>query len=122
MGKVVVTLTGTGFYYGSDFLEPGMKVTLKKEPDNTYDNEAILVQMKGLGKIGYVANSHKTVRGECFSAGRVYDKIDETAKAKVVLAFPGGAILKICKKSLIREKGPKHLDECLESEAAGDIE
>lgn len=72
MGKVFVTLTGTGFYYGSDFLEPGMKVTLKKEPDNTYDNEAILVQMKGLGKIGYVANSHKTVRGECFSAGRVY--------------------------------------------------
>lgn len=87
-----------------------------------YDNEAILVQMKGLGKIGYVANSHKTVRGECFSAGRVYDKIGETAKAKVVLTFPGGAILKICKKSLMQENGPKHLDECLECEAAGDIE
>ena len=35
-----------------------------KEPDNEYDNEAIQVKIKGLGKVGYVANSPYTVKGE----------------------------------------------------------
>lgn len=34
-----------------------MKVTLYKEPDNKYDKEAIRVEARALGKIGYVANS-----------------------------------------------------------------
>ena len=61
-----------------------MIVKLKKEPDNEYDNEAIKVKMKGLGKIGYVANSPRTVIGDCMSAGRLYDKISKKAKGQII--------------------------------------
>ena len=73
--KVFFTITGLDHYHGSGFLKPDMRVKLVKEPDNKYDHEAIRVEMDGLGKIGYVANSVKTVIGESYSAGRLYDKI-----------------------------------------------
>lgn len=38
-----------------------MKVTLYKEPDNKHDKEAIRVEARALGKIGYVANSPYTL-------------------------------------------------------------
>ena len=79
MAKIFITLTGTKHYFGNDFLEKGMKIRLEKEPDNEYDKEAIKVTYEGLGKIGYVANSSYTVIGESMSAGRLYDKIGETA-------------------------------------------
>ena len=82
MAKKYFTLTGTKHYYGSNFLKPGMKVQLEKEPDNEFDPEAILVKLNGLGKIGYVANSPYTIVGESMSAGRLYDKIKDTAKGK----------------------------------------
>ena len=96
MKKMYVTLTGTNHYFGKDFLEPGMKVKLVKDEDNEYDKEAIMVKMKGLGKIGYVANSTYTVLGDSMSAGRIYDKFDEKVKAKVALVTEKGVILKIC--------------------------
>ena len=98
MAKIFITLTGTKHYFGNDFLEKGMKIRLEKEPDNEYDKEAIKVTYEGLGKIGYVANSSYTVIGESMSAGRLYDKIGDTAYAKVVLVTPAGTICKICKK------------------------
>ena len=66
------TIAGTSHYLGDEFLEKGMKVRLEKEPDNKVDKEAIKVMMKGLGHIGYVANSPYTVVGESWSAGRLY--------------------------------------------------
>ena len=50
----VITITGTCHYHGQDFITPGMKIRLIKEPDNEYDREAIRAEIKGLGKIGYV--------------------------------------------------------------------
>ena len=81
MSKVYITLTGTKYRFGTDFLKPGMKVRLVKEPDNEYDAEAIKVMMKGMGQLGYVANSWRTVIGDSCSAGRIYDRIGDTAKA-----------------------------------------
>ena len=107
MAKVYFTLTGTKHYYGSEFLEPGMKVQMEKEPDNEYDKEAILVKICGLGKIGYVANSTYTVIGDCVSAGRLYDKSGNTAFGKVVLVTPRGVICKVCRKSLMGVKEKK---------------
>lgn len=104
MAKIFITLTGTKHYFGNDFLEKGMKIRLEKEPNNEYDKEAIKVTYEGLGKIGYVANSSYTVIGESMSAGRLYDKIGDTAYAKVVLVTPAGTICKICKKSLKSEQ------------------
>lgn len=54
-----------------------MTIHLIKDPDNEHDNEAIRAEMDGLGKIGYVANSPHTIVGESYSAGRLYDKIDD---------------------------------------------
>lgn len=102
--KVFFTLTGTKHYFGDEFLKPGMKVQLKKEPENEYDKEAILVTVEGLGKIGYVANSPYTVIGESMSAGRVYDKISDTAIGEVVFVTTQGVLCRVCKKSLIGKK------------------
>lgn len=103
MGKIYFTLTGTKHYFGDEFLKPGMRLQLKKEPDNEYDKEAIFVSVEGLGKVGYVANSPYTVIGESMSAGRVYDKIGDTAIGEVVFITTQGILCKVCKKSLIDE-------------------
>lgn len=52
MKELYFTIAGCSHYFGSDFIEKGMKVKLEKEPDNAYDKEAIQVKVKGLGKIG----------------------------------------------------------------------
>ena len=93
--KMYFTLTGCNYRYGTDIIERGTKLKLKKEPDNEYDREAIMVKMKGLGLIGYVANSIYTVKGESMSAGRLYDHIGKKAKAEVVTVIPGGAICRV---------------------------
>ena len=99
--KVFFTLTGTKHYFGKDFLKPGMKLQLKKELDNEYDKEAIMVMIEGLGKIGYVANSPYTVIGESMSAGRIYDKVGDTAIGEVVFVTTQGTLCRVCKKSLL---------------------
>ena len=91
--ELYFTIAGCSHYFGSDFMEKGMKVKLEKEPDNEYDKEAI--QVKGLGKIGYVANSPFTVKGESMSAGRLYDRIGDKAKGKVVFVVDGGVVCRI---------------------------
>jgi hypothetical protein len=98
--KVFITITGTNHYLGDEFLNKGTRVTLIKDPDNKYDHEAIRVEMEGLGKIGYVANSTYTVLGECFSAGRLYDKIGDRAVAKVKYVLPKGVICSVREKDL----------------------
>ncbi len=89
MKTMYITVTGMNHYYGTEFIKEGMIVRLVKEPDNQYDTEAIKVEMEGLGKVGYVANSTNTVMGESMSAGRLYDKIGETCQATVKYVFPG---------------------------------
>ena len=79
MEKIYFTIAGTRHHYGQDFFEVKQEVRLIKEPDNEYDKEAIKVEMEGLGLVGYVANSPYTVQGESMSAGRLYDRIGNTA-------------------------------------------
>ena len=109
MEKLYFTMAGCSHYFGNDFMEKGMKVKLEKEPDNEYDKEAIQVKIKGLGKIGYVANSPFTVKGESMSAGRLYDKIGDKEKGKVVFVVDGGVwgirangICKLIERNLCR--------------------
>ena len=89
------TIAGCSHYYGTQFMEKGMKVKLVKEPDNEYDKEAIQVKIKGLGKVGYVANSPYTVQGESMSAGRLYDKIGDKAKGRIVFVIGGTAVCRV---------------------------
>ena len=51
--------------------------------------------VKGLGKVGYVANSPYTVKGESMSAGRLYDKLGDEAKGKVMFVINGGVVCRI---------------------------
>lgn len=67
MKEMYFTIAGCNHYYGSDFMEKGMKVKLVKEPDNEYDNEAIQVKIKGLGKVGYYKPT--TVTANTYSWG-----------------------------------------------------
>ena len=92
MDKIFFTITGTNHYYGKDFFEKDMKVKLVKEPDNDFDKEAIKVELDGLGTAGYVANSPFTVIGESYSAGRLYDKIGDTAEGTVLYNVAGGVL------------------------------
>ena len=90
--KIYFTITGTNHRYGQDFLKKGMKIRLEKEPDNRYDREAIKILMDGVGLIGYVANSPWTVIGESYSAGRLYDKIPDTAEGTVQFVLDKGVL------------------------------
>ena len=92
MEKMYFTITGTCFYHGKDFFEKGMTVKLVKDPDNEYDNEAIRVELEGLGRVGYVANNPHTVVGESFSAGRLYDKIKDAAEGTVLYNVEDGVL------------------------------
>ena len=101
MKKVYITITGLDHYSGAEFLEPGARVKLIKDPENKYDHEAIRVEMEGLGKIGYVANSTCTVLGDSMSAGRLYDRIGQTAMAKVRHVLSNGIICSVRGKDLL---------------------
>ena len=90
--KIYFTLTGTQYFHGKDFLEKDMKVSLVKDTDNDYDKEAIKVELEGLGQIGHVANSPYTVVGESHSAGRLYDKIGDTAEGKILYVMSTGVL------------------------------
>ena len=96
--KIWFTIAGTRHYHGQDFLEKDMNVRLEKEPGNEHDREAIKVLLDGVGHIGYVANSPWTVIGESFSAGRLYDRIGDTAKGKVRLITDRGILCTLKQK------------------------
>lgn len=95
MKEMYFTVTGCNHYFGSEFMKQGMKVELVKDTENEHDKEAIQVNMRGLGKVGYVANSPYTVKGESMSAGRLYDKLGEKAKGKILFVVDGGVVCRI---------------------------
>ncbi len=103
--KIYFTITGTNHHYGKDFMEKDMKVYLEKEPDNECDKEAIKVMMDGLGLVGYVANSPYTVLGESYSAGRLYDRIGDTAAGTILYVLDKGVLC--------------YLDEAIDSQLNG---
>ncbi len=90
-----ITIAGLNHYFGAEFIKPKMTVKLIKEPDNEHDREAIRVEMEGLGKIGYVANSPFSTLGESYSAGRIYDRIGDSAKAVVKYILPKGVLCEV---------------------------
>lgn len=90
--KIYFTIAGTKHHYGQEFMEKDMKVRLEKEPENEVDSEAIKVMMEGLGHVGYVANSPYTVLGESYSAGRLYDKIGDTAEGTILYVLDKGVL------------------------------
>ena len=99
MKKIYFTITGTKYRCGHDFIKPGMKVKLVKEPDNAFDAEAVKVMMKGVGQVGYIANSVCTVKGESWSAGRLYEHIGKKTKGTVQIVLSDGVICSLDRKT-----------------------
>ena len=58
MKDMYFTITGCNHYLGNEFMEKGMKVKLKKEPDNEFDSEAIMVQIKGMVNVVMLQTVH----------------------------------------------------------------
>lgn len=99
MKNIYFTISGTKHRFGQEFFEPKMEVKLVKEPDNEYDKEAIRVEMDGLGQVGYVGNSPYTVLGESMSAGRLYDRIGNTAVGVVKYVLPQGILCELVQEA-----------------------
>ena len=108
--KIFFTIAGTRHHYGQDFFGKDMRVRLEKEPDNEHDREAIKVLLDGLGLVGYVANSPWTVAGESWSAGRVYDKIGDTAEGTVLYVLEKGILCYLDADVHLREPDPEPED------------
>jgi hypothetical protein len=78
MSKYRVTLTSK-----PGAIATGTVVTLCKEPENSFDNEAIRVELNGV-KVGFIAAFYKIRKPGTVSAGRLVDKIPESIEAVVV--------------------------------------
>ena len=109
MENIFITITGISHYYGKKPFEIGRTVKLIKEPDNHYDNEAIGVYLPFIDKIGNVANSVQTVFAGTQSAGRIWDKIGESAFAQVMFVTHSSVI------ALVLPPEPENNNETPES-------
>ena len=85
---IYVTLIGHPMNGWTPEVTLNQEVCLVKEPDNVHDPEAIMVKTTNGQHIGHVANSVKTVSRGTYSAGRLYDKLDECTKAVIKFITP----------------------------------
>lgn len=83
MTKAHITISGFSHAYGFIPFEEGQIIYLKKEPENSYDAEAIAAHLPYIGNVGYVANSPRSVIRGTMSAGRLYERFNTDAVAKV---------------------------------------
>ena len=92
--SIYITINHIDDFCAVNHLRVGDELTLKKDPDNYYDDEAIAVYDKNNAKVGYVANSvHSVVRGTN-SAGRLYDqfKYEASCIVRFIVAEEGCVI------------------------------
>ena len=103
MPDLYATVVGLKNYKGSQVFKLKSIVKLIKEPENDFDTEAIMCELRYIGKTGYIANSTKTVIKGTMSAGRIYDKIDDISFAEVKFIADDSVIAKILTKEEIDE-------------------
>ena len=115
MDAYFVTITGLNHYYGTKPFRPGLIVKLEKEHNNHYDSEAIKVIMPYIDTVGYVANSTNTVYAGTNSSGRIYDKIQDVAFAKIMFITHSSVIAMIMPKEAedaCRNRYDRETKEC----------
>ncbi len=89
---ILITITGLNFNIDSNELNANQEIVLRKEPNNKFDEEAIAVYINDSMKIGYISNSVRTKAKGTYSAGRLYDKIHDEEKAKILVILHDTAI------------------------------
>ncbi|HAE45160.1 MAG TPA: hypothetical protein DCG37_06160 [Lachnospiraceae bacterium] len=73
----------------------GDELSLRPDPDNPYDDEALKVMDAKGTQVGWVANSVCTVARGTYSAGRVYDQLQNMPRCKVLFILDDRAIAEI---------------------------
>ena len=102
--SIYITITGGNNYFGKAPFKVGRIFKLEKEPDNLHDAEAIKVSHPFIGTVGYVANSIHTVYEGTHSAGRLYDKFDNTAYVKVMFITHSSVIARVLSDDEVTDK------------------
>ena len=110
MESYFITITGQKYYLGMKPYKVDRIVKLVKEPDNSYDSEAIRVELPYIDKIGYVANSVNTVYDGTYSAGRLYDKFDDYAYAQVMFITHSSVIALFIPKEEVEKEDTEAID------------
>ena len=90
-----ITIMAFDNLHGSKPLVLDAIVKLRKDPENKHDSEAIAYEMRYFGKIGYLANSTRTVVRGTMSAGRLYDKISEEYFSRIKFVIGNTAIAEV---------------------------
>ncbi|MCF0226866.1 MAG: hypothetical protein HUK28_06145 [Methanobrevibacter sp.] len=103
MKDMYITITAIHKFGGEKPFRVRNLLKLVKDKNNDHDDEAIAVEMRFAGKVGYVANSTKTVIRGTMSAGRVYDKLTDEDYAEVKFYSNGFVIAKILTSEEIDE-------------------
>ncbi len=93
--SIFITITGANNYFGKAPFKIGRAFKLEKEPDNSFDCEAIKVSHPLIGTVGYVANSIHTVYEGTHSAGRLYDKTGDSAFVEVMFITHSSVIARL---------------------------
>ena len=94
--SIYITINHLDNYLPVMNLKVGDILTLKKEPDNIFDDEAIAVYTENSFKCGYVANSVSSVARGTYSAGRIYDIIDVEQRSTICFITDDEAIARVC--------------------------
>lgn len=82
---VLITVSGTNFFKGTDPFKKGVVVNLVKQPDNEHDSDAIAIFIAD-EQVGYVANSPYTLIDGVKSASEI-KFIEDNQKAEVLFNF-----------------------------------
>lgn len=85
--SIYITINHLDDFQSVSFLKPGDHLVLKKDKNNIYDDEAIIVYKDDKTKVGYVANSVHSVARGTYSAGRLYDRINDEIDCIIRFVF-----------------------------------
>lgn len=95
--EMYITVVGFKNYFGVEPFEIGRVLKCIKEPECAYDDEAIAVTADPMGVVGYIANSAHTKAVGTFSAGRLYEKVEDIFYVRVMFITYTKVICKVLK-------------------------
>ena len=93
--RCFLTITHINDYAGTETFWPGMKLKLKMDHDNPYDDEAIAVYMNREIRCGWAANCTYTVCRGTRSAGYLQHLFEEEAACTVLFVAGEFAIAEL---------------------------
>ncbi len=93
-----VTVTRFKGYQGKVPFTIGSRLLCCKDPNNTYDTEAIRVLARGGVMVGYVANSVSTKANGTMSAARIYDYVGNRFLIEVCFSTQTKVICQVLQK------------------------